>query len=84
MTATPAIRIGIVDSMELALARRSAAETLAELVRNWNNPLPEAVVAAARSHLAVAENWARLRREAPEAEKVQAVFASLPSATSDP
>lgn len=68
MTATPALRIGIADSMELALARRSAAETLADLVRAWSNPVPEAVVAAARRHLTVAENWATLRRETPETE----------------
>ncbi|QTG79553.1 hypothetical protein [Arthrobacter crystallopoietes] len=68
MTATPAIRVGIADSMELALARRSAAETLTDLARAWRDPIPEAVVAAARRHLAVAENWAKLRYEAPEAE----------------
>ncbi|MCW2131632.1 hypothetical protein [Arthrobacter sp. VKM Ac-2550] len=68
MTATPAICIGIADSMELALARRSAAQTLAELVQAWSNPLPEAVVAAAIRHLAVAEHWAELRRKLPDAE----------------
>ena len=49
MTATPAVRIGIADSLELALARRSAAVTLADLVEAWSKPMPEAIVAAARN-----------------------------------
>lgn len=76
MTATPAIRIVIADSMELALARRSAAETLSDLVRAWSNPVPEAVVVAARRHLAVAEIWAKLRREELKQEMTTAAASS--------
>jgi hypothetical protein len=51
------------DSRALSLARLLVAETLAELERVWANPRPEAVVAAARRHLAAAEDWANARRE---------------------
>jgi hypothetical protein len=63
MTDIPVISIATGSSMVLALARRTAAETLADLERIWRDPRPAAVVAAARKHLAAAEDWANARRE---------------------
>ncbi|WP_262106866.1 hypothetical protein [Arthrobacter sp. Marseille-P9274] len=51
------------ESKALSLARLIVADTLAELERVWSDPRPEAVVAAARRHLAAAEDWANVRRE---------------------
>ncbi|GAB3536916.1 hypothetical protein GCM10027403_19320 [Arthrobacter tecti] len=47
----------------LAAARSAVADALSDLEQAWRNPRPEAVVAAARRHLAAAENWADARRE---------------------
>lgn len=51
------------DSTILAAARRAVTEALSDLEQAWRNPRPDAVVAAARRHLAAAESWADARRE---------------------
>jgi hypothetical protein len=63
MSTTPAINIHLKDSAVVESARRAAAGSLSELEKAWRNPQPDAVVAAARRHLAAAENWADARRE---------------------
>lgn len=51
------------ESVTLAAARRAVADALFDLEQAWRNPRPDAVVAAARRHLAAVESWADARRE---------------------
>ncbi|WP_028281396.1 hypothetical protein [Arthrobacter sp. H5] len=63
MSTVPVSETSIGDSTTLAAARRMVTEALSDLERAWRNPRPDAVVEAARRHLAAAENWADARRE---------------------
>lgn len=63
MSTFPASETFTGDSTALTAARRMVTEALSDLERVWSNPRPDAVVAAARRHLAAAENWADARRE---------------------
>jgi hypothetical protein len=51
------------ESTIMAAARRGVADALFDLEQAWRNPRPDAVVAAARRHLAAVESWADARRE---------------------
>ncbi|WP_139186754.1 hypothetical protein [Arthrobacter crystallopoietes] len=63
MSTTPVVGFQAEESAVVASARRAAAGSLLELEQAWRNPQPDAVVVAARRHLAGAENWADARRE---------------------
>ncbi|WP_264669519.1 hypothetical protein [Arthrobacter sp. VKM Ac-2550] len=63
MSTTPVVGIRPEESAVAASARHAAAGSLSELEQAWRNPQPDAVVTAARRHLAAAENWADARRE---------------------